>query len=102
VSRDEDGTHSTSIIEDWCDFVTAENLLELAEGLIAGKPFSERTWTGKNGLFSQNEFKELREMMLRRGLIAHKSTKSGNVGYELTDAGWAVMQGVVDGGFEDD
>lgn len=67
-------------------------LVALAQGLLAGKPFAERQWTGENGPFSQSEFDRLRAEMLQRGLLRQKSVKSKTQGYELTPAGRAVMQ----------
>lgn len=67
-------------------------MVELAQGLLAEKPFSEKPWTGDKGIFSINEFRAVRDEMLLRHLIKQSSTKSKKQGFELTPSGWAVMR----------
>lgn len=67
-------------------------MVELANGLMSGTPFSEKAWTGSNGVFSKNEFRVLRDEMLKRRLIRPASQKSASQGYVLTLSGIAAMR----------
>lgn len=67
-------------------------MIEMAQGLLAGKPFSEGQWTGKNGSFSKDKFVQVRDELLRRRLLRLKNKKSVNQGFELTASGMAVMR----------
>lgn len=64
----------------------------LAVGLLAGRPFSERHWTGAGRPLSVNQFRELRDEMKARGIIEPVSVKDTRQGYKLTAAGRAVMR----------
>lgn len=72
--------------------ISAEKLKVLANGLLMGVPFSEREWTGIRRIMSSEEFRYLRSTMLKRELLVAKSDKDHRVGFELTDAGWALME----------
>lgn len=74
---------------------TSSQLRDLAEGLTNGEIFSEGKWTGMGKPFSSAEFRALRTVMLKRGLIQMRSNKDARQGFELTDDGWAVMEGAV-------
>jgi hypothetical protein len=67
-------------------------MVQLAQGLLVGKPFSEVQWTGKNGLFSKGEFIQVRDELLRRHLLRPKNKKSVTQGFELTPSGLVVMR----------
>lgn len=68
-----------------------EQLQALANGFQFRRPFSEREWTGAGKPFSTNEFRELRSVMIKRGLLTLKNEKDARQGYVLTDAGQALM-----------
>lgn len=73
-------------------------LRELAEGLLDGRPFTEREWTGGNGPFSSGgdgTFRRLRAELLKQGLIELASEKDARQGYVLTDDGAKFMTEVV-------
>ena len=72
---------------------TDSQLRALAEGLLAGVPFTEGAWTGIGKPFSQSEFRALRIVMLQRGLLTMRSEKDQRQGFELTEEGRAVMEG---------
>lgn len=64
----------------------------LATGLLAGKSFSEREWTGAGKLLSVGQFREARAEMIRRGMLELVNSKDVRQGYRLTKAGAAVMR----------
>ena len=75
--------------------VSKENLRILANGLLMGRPFSEREWTGTGKPFSSGAdgtFRPLRSAMLKHELLEMRSGKDNRVGFDLTDSGWALME----------
>ena len=71
-----------------------EQMHTLAQGLLNGMPFSEKTWSPtKDGKpFAVNEFRDLRAEMLQHKLIEYVSDKDPRQGMRLTTAGTAVMK----------
>lgn len=69
-----------------------KQLEELAEGLKNGRKFTEREWAGTGRIFSIDGYKELKSVMLRRGLIIQKNEKDARQGFILTDAGKALIE----------
>jgi hypothetical protein len=76
--------------------VSREQLITLAEGLTSGLVFSENTWCGPGKVFSINEFRGLRTVMYKRGLIELANEKDVRQGYQLTEDGWEVMEHIVE------
>jgi hypothetical protein len=74
---------------------TESQLRKLAEGMLNGVPFAEKAWTGDGKPFSIRELHILKTVMLSRELLKPRSDKDARQGYELTEAGEAVMQGVM-------
>lgn len=74
-----------------------EDLKALAQGLLDGRPFTEREWTGRGKPYASEAFRSLRRELLRRGLIELASTKDARQGYVLTDEGTAFMLNLVEG-----
>jgi hypothetical protein len=74
---------------------TGSQLQSLAEGLLDGVPFTEGAWSGGGKPFSVSELRNLRTVMSVRGLLKLRSEKDQRQGYELTEDGRAVMQGVI-------
>lgn len=72
--------------------ISKEQLAVLARGLLNGISFSERSWTGAGKPLSINEFRGLRSMWLKHGLLEIASDKDNRQGFALTDQGWAVME----------
>jgi hypothetical protein len=66
-------------------------LIALARALVAGSAFTHRHFTGKGKLFSSSEYEELRDELVRRGMLAWAS-RDHRGGVELTRAGFAVMR----------
>jgi hypothetical protein len=64
-----------------------EKLIELATGLSYGRPFSEREWTPRNKGFSTEEFRTLKDEMIKFGLIEMKVEGVPRQGYVLTEDG---------------
>jgi len=74
--------------------VTQEQLIELARGLLDGRPFTEREWTGKGKSFSSGQegsFRRLRSKWLRQGMLVVVSDKDNRQGFDFTDEGWAFL-----------
>jgi hypothetical protein len=69
-----------------------DNITALAVGLLAGRPFTEREWTGAGRPLSVGQFREARTEMQKRGLIEQVNPKAPQQGYKLTYAGGAVMR----------
>jgi hypothetical protein len=69
-----------------------EKLVKLAKGISSGMPFTVRTWTGKNGIYSPGEFDQLRAELIRRGLASWKSPHDNRGGAVLTCAGKSVIK----------
>lgn len=68
-------------------------LEQLASGLLlAGDSFSQKKWTGKFKPFSINQFCDLRDEMIKRGMIVQISEKDPRQGYTLTSIGRAVLK----------
>lgn len=72
--------------------ISESKLQTLAAGLMSGRPFSEREWAGSGKLMSSSEFRELRQEMIRRGLLEQANSKDPRQGYRLTVHGEAVMK----------
>jgi hypothetical protein len=91
-----DGKNGPSYEAREADFpVDREQLVALAEGLMEGKSFSENVWTGPDKPFSINEFRAVRTVMYKRGLIELASDKDARQGFKLTDEGWSVMENLL-------
>jgi len=72
--------------------VSEYDLSLVAGGLLAGRPFSERQWTGQGKPLSVNQFRDLRDEMSKRGIVEQANPKDPRQGYKLTKAGQAVMR----------
>lgn len=90
------------------DDVTAEQLTEFARGMLAGRPFTEREWTGKGKPFSSGQggsFRRFRSNWLKHGFVTIVSDKDNRQGFDFTDSGWAMivkLAGVVPEPISDD
>ena len=74
---------------------TLEQMQALAAGLLAGDPFSERTWTGSGRPFSVDGFRALRSELIKRGLLAVASPKDPRQGFILTAVGRQTMRAFI-------
>jgi len=72
--------------------ISREQLVMLANGLLDGMPFSENKWAGTGKPFSSNEFRRMRAIMIKRGLIELVSDKDPRQGFRLTEQGYEVME----------
>ena len=71
---------------------TEKQLEALAVGLKNGRKFSEKEWAGPGRPFSIDGFRELKTVMLKRGLLVQKNEKDARQGYILTEAGQALIE----------
>ena len=77
-----------------CD---AAQLVQLVRGLLEQNlPFSERSFCGAGKPFSLGGFRELRNVLQDRGLIAPTSSKSLQQGFCLTLAGKHILTGILE------
>lgn len=69
-------------------------MVKIARGIVnAGRPFSEREWSGQGRLLaSANEFREIRGRLMEMGLLTWKDEQRRNLGVEWTPEGWATLQ----------
>ena len=75
------------------DLPNESRMEELAIGLmIQHRPFTHREWSGAQGIFSDAEFRDLRRLLLQRGLIKPASEKDARQGFMLTLAGRKVLE----------
>ncbi|HEC61415.1 hypothetical protein LCGC14_0761740 [marine sediment metagenome] len=72
--------------------VSRTDLKTLAMGLDSGLSFSESSWTGRGALFSRSEFRQLRDVMIKRKLLQWVNPYARAQGLELTRTGRAVMR----------
>lgn len=73
--------------------VSMDKLTALARGLSSGASFTEASWCGgSNKVFSRAEFVQLRDEMLRRGLLELNSPSTAARGYRLTRGGAACVR----------
>jgi len=72
--------------------ISKEQMTVLARGLLNGIPFSERNWAGAGKPLSSTEFRTLRSVWLKQGLLEVTSDKDNRQGFYLTDQGWSVME----------
>jgi len=71
---------------------SADQLAQLASGVLAGKPFSEGTWSGGGRPYTRAEFRQLRGDLLERGLLTWRNDSAPAQGVELTAPGRAVFR----------
>jgi hypothetical protein len=74
-----------------------ENLKTLAQGLLDGRPFTDREWTGRGKPYASVQFRDLRRELVKRGLVELASAKDARQGYVLTDEGTQFMLSLVGG-----
>ena len=72
---------------------STRQLEQLSIGLIvASDPFSEKRWSGRGKPFSVNQFRDLRDEMVRRGLACLVNEKDPRQGYTLTRVGINLLK----------
>lgn len=84
------------------DLPYAERLPDFFRSLENGAPLSESAWCGAGALFSKREFFQLRDALLKNGVIAWRNPDAPAQGLELTNPGKAVMRYVAHSPIEDD
>lgn len=72
--------------------VDLDKLVPFARGVLAGRPTSEREWTGSDGLLDQGQYRELRDELLLLGLSRWNNEAHKNQGWALTRKGEAVFR----------
>jgi hypothetical protein len=92
-SVESNGHYKQTAIFDLPVGITEEQMSELAVGLLEHqRRFSIREWAGPGKTFSDPEFRALQSAMIKHGLVAPKSEKGANRGYQLTDSGVAFLE----------
>jgi hypothetical protein len=71
---------------------THKQIQSLAAGLVAGTPFAESSWTGRDRPFSKAQFQAVRDEFIRRGWAAWVNPQSHAQGVELTYPGSRVCE----------
>lgn len=74
----------------------ADRLADFARGVLAGSPISERTWSGAGALFSQSEFRQVRDIFLARGWFRWSNPDAPQQGIELSPAGRAALRALAE------
>lgn len=69
-----------------------EALATMALGVLNGRSLAEGTWSGRGGLFSRSEFRQIRDILIERGLAVWRNPEAKAQGVELTAAGRAVFR----------
>ncbi len=67
-------------------------LRQLASGVLAGSPMSEASWVGGRGIFSRSQFSQLRDELIKRGLLRWNNSHTTARGAALTAQGKAVFR----------
>jgi len=74
--------------------IDAKRLRQFASGVLGGRPISEASWTGSQGLFSRGEFGQLRSELLERGLVRWVNERSHSQGLEISKGGLSLLRHV--------
>lgn len=79
---------------------TDEQLYALAQGLINGMPFTDRTWSGDGKLYTGQEWRELKEELFKRHgdrdpIIEYVNPQNKKHGIRLTPAGRKFFEEVI-------
>jgi hypothetical protein len=72
--------------------VSEQDLAIVAAGIVAGRPFTEREWTGSTNPLSVNQFRDIRDEMIKRGILEPVNPKAPQQGYKFTMAGMHAMK----------
>jgi len=72
--------------------ITQAQMITLAQGLIAGKPLTEREWAGAGKPFSCDQVRELKKLFRAHGILELVNPQAPQQGDRLTKAGRATMQ----------
>lgn len=64
----------------------------LSAGVLNDVPLAERYWTGSAGPYSLNEFRDLRDYLLLRGLLSWQSEQDHRQGVDIEAPGRALMR----------
>ena len=70
----------------------AKKLPEFARSVLGGAPLSEKYWSGSGALFSINEYRQLRDILIARGLMRWVNPDAHEQGLSLTAPGVAVFE----------
>lgn len=71
---------------------TPEELAKLAQGVLEGRALTESNWVGSRNLFTRARFSELRDKLIKRGVLCWNSPGTPARGVTLTRPGKAVFQ----------
>ena len=73
-----------------------ERMSQLCRSVLAGRSLSEGEWTGAGRPFSRAEFRNLRGLLIERGLVRWNNDRAKAQGVTLTAAGRAVFRKLAD------
>lgn len=72
--------------------ISQDKIVTFASSVVAGAPISESSWTGAGALFSKREFHQLRNELIKRGMLEWRNNGAPACGLSLTRAGAATMR----------
>lgn len=72
--------------------VSLEKMVDFSKGILSGAPFSERQWSGSGALFSQGEFKSLRDALMSKGWARYRNPEFPQQGLEFSGPGRALLR----------
>lgn len=76
--------------------ISPVKLATLANHIINGGTFSRPELVEARGLFTDPEYRKLKDVFKDRGIVALKNKNNANAGYEVTRAGLAFFRNVID------
>jgi hypothetical protein len=74
--------------------VSMDKVTQLARGIVQGRPFTEREWTGAGKPLTEDELETIREKFLAKGWVRWINDDEHRQGMEFTAKGLAVMKGL--------
>jgi hypothetical protein len=89
LEKIQDSHYQSNTIDFPCD---DDQLYALAMGLMNNIPFSERAWTGTGKPFSTNDFRDVKDVMKKHGLVEYVNDTDVRQGMRLTATGRALME----------
>jgi hypothetical protein len=69
-----------------------ETIRQFARAVIAGRSLAESQWTGSGKPFSRDEYREMRDSFIEKGMARWRNLHAPAQGWELTKKGEAVMR----------
>jgi hypothetical protein len=73
-------------------FKDKDKMISFARGILGGRPWTLKEWTGKDREFSRKEFDTIRETFVNRGWAEWRDDEYHDQGADFTDAGKVVLR----------